>query len=120
MIYNIKYKNNSLIFALGLAVILVLSLNSCKDFLAEDPTANLTKEHKYDGSDDMNALKNGPYRDIPLWDDDAGTFNNLPLQFEYFTGEGISEDAHISFNKWANDQVTGGLLGNFNVQWQDW
>lgn len=120
MIYNNKYKSTVLMFALGLMTTSMLFLNSCTDFLAENPTDNLTKGNQYSGPDDLNALKNGPYRDIPLWDDGAGTFNYLPLQFEYFTGEAISEDAHINFNDWRNDQVTGGLLGNFNVQWQDW
>lgn len=120
MTYNKKYKSTVLLFALCLMTTAMLSLNSCSDFLAENPTANLTKGHQYNGLDDLNALKNGPYRDIPLWDAGAGTFNHLPLQYEYFTGEAISEDAHINFNDWKNDQVTGGLLGNFNVQWEDW
>lgn len=120
MIYNKKYRSTVSVSVLCLMAIVLLFMNSCDDFLAEHPTGDLTKEHQYSGPDDMDALKNGPYRDIQLWDDDAGTFNHLPLQFEYFTGEAISEDAHINFNEWANDRITGGLLGNFNIQWQDW
>lgn len=120
MTHNKKYKSKFFISSLCLLLIATLFMSSCTDFLSEHPTGDLTKGHQYNGPDDMNALKNGPYRDIPLWDAGAGTFNHLPLQFEYFTGEAISEDAHISFNEWANDRVTGGLLGNFNVQWQNW
>jgi hypothetical protein len=95
-------------------------LGGCNGFLRENPTADLTKGHQYSGKSDLDALVNGPYKDVQLWDDGAGTFLNLPLQFEYFTGEGISEDAHVSFNKFKDDQVTGGLHGFFNVQWRDW
>lgn len=120
MTYNKKHKRTIWASALCLMATALLFMSSCTDFLGEDPTGNLTNGHQYNGPDDMDALKNGPYRDIPLWDAGAGTFNHLPLQFEYFTGEGICEDAHISFNDWANDRVTGGLLDNFNTQWQDW
>jgi hypothetical protein len=120
MTYKKIYKSVVLVFALGLMTTAMLFMGSCNDFLAERPTSNLINGHQYDGPDDMDALKNGPYRDIQLWDAGAGTFNYLPLQFEYFTGEAVCEDAHISFNDWKNDRVTGGLLDNFNTQWQDW
>lgn len=95
-------------------------LNGCSDFLTEQPTGDMTKDRQFDGISAVKALAAGPYRDLSLWEDGAGTFNELPLQFEYFTGKAISEDSHINFGKWKNDQVTGGLLGNFNVQWEDW
>jgi len=117
LIYN-KY---NMTFRFAIIVIMCgYLLNGCTSFLAENPTGDLTQDTQYDGNSDLNALKNGPYRDLQLWDDGAGTFNRLPLPLQYFTGEAISEDAHIQFSKWVNDQVSGDLLDNFNNQWRDW
>ncbi len=113
-------RNKRIMLSFALFLIAAVLFNGCNNFLAENPTQNLTKGHQFSGNSDLQALANGPYQDVQLWDDGAGTFLNLPLAFEYFTGEGTDEDAHVSFNNWVNDNITGGEHGFFNVQWADW
>lgn len=106
------------IYSLLLAVLL---LGSCKKFLEETPTGNMTDQTVFTTAQEGAALIVGPYRSLPLWTAGAGDWGNyLPATLEYPTGKAYTTTTHVQIWKFQTNQISGDLLDDFNNQWNYW
>lgn len=111
---------NNLKYPLILAFIITLG-GSCKKFLEEVPTGNMTDQTVFTTAQEGTALVVGPYRSLPLWTGGAGDWGNfLPATLEYPTGKAFTSDTHVQFWKFQTNQISGDMLGDFNNQWNNW
>ncbi len=116
------YKNiNSYYGRMLLIPMLILTLGSCKKFLEETPTGNMTSETIFTSAQEGAALIVGPYRSLATWTHGAGDWGNyLPATLEYPTGKAFTTTTHVQFWKFQTNQISGDMLGDFNNQWNNW
>ena len=63
-------------------------LGSCKKFLKETPTGQITTDYSFSSASEGAALVTGTYRSLALYTGGAGDYGNfLPCTIEYPTGE---------------------------------
>lgn len=118
------YSNKRIIpflkYQVMLAFIVILA-GSCKKFLEEVPTGNMTDQTDFTSAQEGAALIIGPYRSLPLWTGGADDWGNyLPATLEYPTGKAYTSDTHVQFWKFQTNQISGDMLGDFNNQWNNW
>jgi len=118
------YSNKKIITFLKYQVILALVVilsGSCKKFLNEVPTGNMTDQTTFTTDQEGTALIVGPYRSLSLWTGGAGDWGNyLPATLEYPTGKAFTSDTHVQFWKFQTNQISGDMLDDFNNQWNNW
>jgi|GEM_PF-140050 len=95
-------------------------LGSCKKFLKETPTGQITTDYSFSSASEGAALVTGTYRSLALYTGGAGDYGNfLPCTIEYPTGEVYTTDAHPQFFKFQTNQVSGGTLSDYDNFWQN-
>ena len=114
-------KNNIALRTTFILVIFLMALGGCEDFLKEVPTNQLTTAADLTSIEYKEPFTVGPYRRLQDWTGGAEDWgNNLPSTLEYPTGGAYTDEPHVLFDKFRTNQVTGGLLGDFNNQWFNW
>lgn len=104
-----------------LLLIVLITFGSCKKFLEEVPTGNMTDQTVFTTAQEGAALIVGPYRSLPLWTGGAGDWGNyLPATLEYPTGKAYTTTTHVQIWKFQTNQISGDLLDDFNNQWSYW
>ncbi len=113
-----KYKRAVTYLLLFSAIAFVLG--SCKKFLKETPTAQLTSDYSFSSASEGAALVTGTYRSMALYTGGAGDYGNfLPCTVEYPTGKVYTTDAHPQFFKFQTNQVSGGTLSDYDNFWNN-
>jgi len=117
-----KYINNNIVIRPAIfLVVFFITLSSCKDFLEEVPTNQLTAQADLTSREFGEPLAIGAYRMLSSWTGGARDWGNiLPNTLEFPTGGAFTSEPHAQFDKYATNQVTGNLLDNFNNQWSNW
>jgi hypothetical protein len=105
----------------AILTLIVLMAGSCKKFLEEVPTGNMTDQTNFTSAEEGAALIIGPYRSLAQWTKGANDWGNyLPATLEYPTGKAYTSDTHVQFWKFQTNQISGDLLGDYNNQWNNW
>jgi starch-binding outer membrane protein, SusD/RagB family len=118
---NYKIKNSIGLRFTMLLVIFLMALGGCTEFLKEVPTGSLTTAADLTAIEFKEPFTVGPYRRLQDWTGGADDWgNNIPATIEYPTGGAYTTEPHVQFDKFATNQVTGSLLGDFNNPWLNW
>ncbi|MCC6287780.1 MAG: RagB/SusD family nutrient uptake outer membrane protein [Chitinophagaceae bacterium] len=105
----------------AILTLIVIMTGSCKKFLEEVPTGNMTDQTVFTTAQEGAALIIGPYRSLASWTGGADDWGNyLPATLEYPTGKAYTSDTHVQIWKYQTNQISGDMLGNFNNQWNNW
>ncbi len=116
---NIKKYNKAAKYALFLSAI-VFILGSCKKFLKETPTGQITSDYSFSSASEGAALVTGTYRSLANYTGGAGDYGNfLPCTIEYPTGKCYTTDAHPQFFKFQTNQTSGGTLSDYDNFWNN-
>ena len=116
---NFKKYNGVVIYALVLSAI-AFGFSSCKKFLKEKPTGQITSDYSFSSASEGAALVTGTYRSLALYTGGAGDYGNfLPCTIEYPTGKVYTTDAHPQFFKFQTNQVSGGTLSDYDNFWNN-
>ena len=72
----------------AILTLIVIMTGSCKKFLEEVPTGNMTDQTNFASAEEGAALIIGPYRSLAQWTKGADDWGNyLPATLEYPTGK---------------------------------
>ncbi len=116
---NFKKYKRAVKYALLFSAI-VFVLGSCKKFLKETPTGQITSDYSFSSASEGAALVTGTYRSLSLYTGGAGDYGNfLPCTIEYPTGKAYTTDAHPQFFKFQTNQVSGGTLSDYDNFWNN-
>ncbi|MEO8415932.1 MAG: RagB/SusD family nutrient uptake outer membrane protein [Ginsengibacter sp.] len=116
---NFKKYNGVVTYALLFSAIAFV-LGSCKKFLKETPTGQITSDYSFSSASEGAALVTGTYRSLALYTGGAGDYGNfLPCTVEYPTGKVYTTDAHPQFFKFQTNQVSGGTLSDYDNFWNN-
>ena len=95
-------------------------LSSCKKFLQETPTGQITSDYSFSSASEGGALVTGTYRSLANYTGGAGDYGNfLPCTVEYPTGKCYTTDAHPQFFKFQTNQTSGGTLNDYDNFWNN-
>jgi len=103
-------------------IFLILSalIFSCEDFINEYPTGEFTAEADLETQKQGDALKVGAYEPLADWIGGAADWGNRLFNvFEWWSGLVKSTNPHAQGWKWETDEITGGLLDDFNNYWNN-
>ena len=116
---NFKKYNGVVKYALLFSAIAFV-LSSCKKFLTEKPTGQITSAYSFSSASEGAALVTGTYRSLSLYTGGAGDYGNfLPCTIEYPTGKAYTTDAHPQFFKFQTNQTAGGTLSDYDNFWNN-
>ena len=115
-----KYNNNRVVKYALLFSTIAFVLGSCKKFLKETPTGQITSDYNFSSASEGAALVTGTYRSLANYTGGAGDYGNfLPCTVEYPTGKAYTTDAHPQFFKFQTNQVSGGTLSDYDNFWNN-
>ncbi|MFT3701435.1 MAG: RagB/SusD family nutrient uptake outer membrane protein [Agriterribacter sp.] len=105
----------------AILTLVIIMTGSCKKFLQETPTGNMTDQTVFTTAQEGTALIVGTYRSLQTWTGGADDWGNyLPATLEYPTGKAYTSDTHVQIWKFQTNQISGDMLGDFNNQWNNW